>query len=443
MPANDPHNSPNNVQIGSHGDGGSTAYLIRTQWGKERYSWNLHVQCTTYYGCSFSFPDFLRFAGFQMTESCRAIPSGCGPCVWCEVPEHFELASFLPYAIQGMIAFQKAADLLRTCGVLIPVPFEVPFFKTNGPIRPSKMDAGDGHNFRGQCEPYERVNTDCFRFIWNYFTQDGQKGFVHHVSRLSGQSLEDDRAFKFLGFNKCSECSFLDFEPCYWLASPDFKSRTNDNQSSFDPYESHQWHARCHSGYKQNFERALGHLLESQRTMKTMGWDLFEPLAEKSETQEVNAMQAETAVRPEPSVSKTDFKYDVAISFAGPQRELAEAIAKHLSGKGFRVFYDTLEQARLWGADLPTEFKKVFQLESKYCLMLISQDYASREWTTFERRNAIARLVKERGNQYVLPVRLDDAEIDGLPSTIGHLDLRTMKMETVLHLLLQKLNQID
>ena len=46
------------------------------------------------------------------------------------------------------------------------------------------------------------------------------------------------------------------------------------------------------------------------------------------------------------------FDYDVAISFAGEQREEAEAIADCLKKNEVNVFYDGYEKAHLWGKDL-------------------------------------------------------------------------------------------
>src|SRR5438445_921097 len=48
--------------------------------------------------------------------------------------------------------------------------------------------------------------------------------------------------------------------------------------------------------------------------------------------------------------------------------------------------------------------------------MLISNEYASRTRMTAERRSATARAVSERGNAYILPIRIDDVDIDDLPS---------------------------
>ncbi len=40
-------------------------------------------------------------------------------------------------------------------------------------------------------------------------------------------------------------------------------------------------------------------------------------------------------------------EYDVAVSFAGEDRQYAEDLAKRLKRGGYRVFYDEFEQAQL------------------------------------------------------------------------------------------------
>ncbi len=47
-----------------------------------------------------------------------------------------------------------------------------------------------------------------------------------------------------------------------------------------------------------------------------------------------------------------NYKYEVAISFAGEERSFAEAVAEGLRKHGVAVFYDNYEPEQLWGEDL-------------------------------------------------------------------------------------------
>jgi hypothetical protein len=97
------------------------------------------------------------------------------------------------------------------------------------------------------------------------------------------------------------------------------------------------------------------------------------------------------------------FAYDIAISFAGEQRPEAEAIANCLKAAGVKAFYDEYEQSTLWGKDLYEHLADVYQHKARYCLILISADYAAKVWTTHERRNAQARVLAQKSRSNLAP----------------------------------------
>lgn len=117
------------------------------------------------------------------------------------------------------------------------------------------------------------------------------------------------------------------------------------------------------------------------------------------------------------------YKYDVALSFAGEQRSYADELAKILRAQGVRVFYDTFEQAELWGKNLGDHLADVYSRESRYCIMFVSAEYASRMWTEHERRSIQERVLREKEVEYLLPIKVDDTRLQGLPSTIAYLDI--------------------
>lgn len=143
-------------------------------------------------------------------------------------------------------------------------------------------------------------------------------------------------------------------------------------------------------------------------------------------------------MRPGQSDSNPMFEYDVAISFAGEQRDEAEAIADCLRDSGIKVFYDKYETANLWGKDLYEHLSDVYQNKARYCLMLVSAAYADKVWTTLERRNAQARALIQKG-EYILPVRFDETAIPGLPDTVAYLAFDENGVQRISALLIQKL----
>lgn len=133
----------------------------------------------------------------------------------------------------------------------------------------------------------------------------------------------------------------------------------------------------------------------------------------------------------------------MAISFAGPQRGVAERLATLVQAAGYRVFYDNFYPDHLWGKDLPTFFDGIYRKKSLFCVLFISQEYAARMWTNWERRSATARLLAERGNEYILPIRVEDVEVDGIPSTIGYVSLKERTIEQIAEMLIKKLEEAN
>jgi hypothetical protein len=116
-------------------------------------------------------------------------------------------------------------------------------------------------------------------------------------------------------------------------------------------------------------------------------------------------------------------RWDVALSFAGAQRNYVSQVAAALQARGVRCFYDADEQVRLWGTHLAEELPRIYAQESAAVVVFISAEYACGEWTRLERRAALARAVAEAG-VYVLPARFDDSELPGLLPDVVTVDLR-------------------
>ncbi|NKE56185.1 TIR domain-containing protein [Lentzea sp. PSKA42] len=118
-------------------------------------------------------------------------------------------------------------------------------------------------------------------------------------------------------------------------------------------------------------------------------------------------------------------KYDVCLSFAGEDRPYVDEVARHLSELGVSRFYDTDEQADLWGKNLVEHLDQIYRVDSRFCVMFVSEHYARKMWTKHERQSAFDRaLVSD--TEYVLPVRFDDTVIPALRVGTGYLDLRRL-----------------
>lgn len=128
--------------------------------------------------------------------------------------------------------------------------------------------------------------------------------------------------------------------------------------------------------------------------------------------------------------------YDVALSFAGEDREYVDAVAHALRRKGLRVFYDLFEEADIAGRNLVDHLSQIYQKKARLCVVFVSHAYASKPYPRLERQSAQARAF-ESEEPYIIPVRLDDAEIPGLLPTVAHLSKKTP--ENLSHLIASKL----
>lgn len=137
-------------------------------------------------------------------------------------------------------------------------------------------------------------------------------------------------------------------------------------------------------------------------------------------------------------MTESEFEYDIALSFAGEDRQTAQDLAEKLKEQGVNVFYDLHVQAELWGKDLYQHLQLIYRDKAQYCIIFVSEAYARKLWTRHELQQAQARAFKEN-REYILPLRLDDTEIPGLNHTVGYIDLRTTGLNKISDLILRKL----
>ncbi len=102
-----------------------------------------------------------------------------------------------------------------------------------------------------------------------------------------------------------------------------------------------------------------------------------------------------------------DFKsqYDFALSFAGEDRNLAEALARELAAREISVFYDKNEQHRILGNDVEEYLAPIYRSESKFVVPLLSKDYPRKIWTKFESEHFKQRF----GENSVIPIWYSDS----------------------------------
>jgi hypothetical protein len=136
--------------------------------------------------------------------------------------------------------------------------------------------------------------------------------------------------------------------------------------------------------------------------------------------------------------AESTYEFDVAVSFAGEDRDFVEVIVSRLKDAGIRVFYDTDYQVAMWGEDLAEYLDQVYRAKARYAIMFISRFYAEKMWTRYERRSALVRALGQE-SVYILPVRLDSTILEGLHQTIAYLDAQLMGPDGIVSATLAKL----
>ncbi len=147
---------------------------------------------------------------------------------------------------------------------------------------------------------------------------------------------------------------------------------------------------------------------------------------------DLNRLKAKIHIR------QSDFTWDVAVSFAGEDRNVAKEFRDSCKEKGIEVFYDFDQQAMLWGKDLSKVLTDVYRHEALFMVIIISKDYPEKDWTNFEFVNG-KNAEKERSLEYLLPVRLDDTHVVGLKESIGIIDLRKQSIDSIIDVLAEKI----
>ena len=140
------------------------------------------------------------------------------------------------------------------------------------------------------------------------------------------------------------------------------------------------------------------------------------------------------------NASSDTLDYDIALSFAGEDRDYVKKVADQLRVAGVKVFYDEFEAATLWGKNLVDHLADVYGKRSKFVIIFASKHYAQKAWPTYERQAAQARAMEEQ-QVVVLPARFDDTQVPGIPSTVGYIDLVATSVTDFVSLVLAKLGR--
>lgn len=112
-------------------------------------------------------------------------------------------------------------------------------------------------------------------------------------------------------------------------------------------------------------------------------------------------------------------RYDFALSFAGSDRDIAEALFEYLHENELEVFYDRNEQHRILAADVEEYLAPIYASDAELVVCILGPDYPKRVWTKFESEQFKRRF---RYGE-IIPIVLSNAPLGVFDSaaTVGHL----------------------
>ncbi len=417
-------------------EGGVHYKQVTLQHSKDRVVETLHACPRTYTTSGIQLTDFLAYLGFSR--------SGCpfhqAECYSREIPPLTDTVGMGRAITAAFGMFSEAVNALQACGLMVRQPEGWGFFFGKpSEQRRNSYSSGDGHT-AAKIERMKESQDEFFRYVFTWIDSGGRKGWTTHYRAIHmPPSAEFHAALDFLGgFSWFRECPEFDFEGCWWRFTP-YETRGDDwvrNEQLVDAVHRH------FDAHATRFSLGLKLLLSAHAALESFGASFLavrspNPISPPSPRQAPWPGAHTGPARPsQPAMPQ---RFDVALSFAGTERRFAEDLATRVRGAGFEVFYDEFYAEQLWGKDLVVFFDDIFRKASRYCVIFVSRDYADRMWTTQERRSAQARAVEEKGNEYILPIRIDDTELDGLLPTVGYISLDQYEMPRIADMLISKL----
>lgn len=136
------------------------------------------------------------------------------------------------------------------------------------------------------------------------------------------------------------------------------------------------------------------------------------------------------------------YEYDVALSFAGENREYVEKVASFLKNFGVKVFYDDFNQDEIWGKNLFEYLQDIYQNKAKYTIVFISEHYKNKKWTRHEYRSVQVRALNEIEKEYILPVKFDDTELPGLNENLAYISAKNKTPKDIADFFIKKIGLI-
>jgi len=130
------------------------------------------------------------------------------------------------------------------------------------------------------------------------------------------------------------------------------------------------------------------------------------------------------------------YEYDIAVSFAGENREYVEQVVRALQNYGVNVFYDKDKEVEMIGEDLFEYFADIFTNKSKYIAIFISEYYNKKIWTKHEFGSMKGRILNAKKDIFL--IKFDNTNLLGIPETMYYVDANKKTPIEIADMLVEK-----
>lgn len=141
-------------------------------------------------------------------------------------------------------------------------------------------------------------------------------------------------------------------------------------------------------------------------------------------------------------------KFMVAFSFSGMEREFVRSIADAVELKlgSPNVFFDEWFEHHVAGHDADRKLQRIYETGCELVVVCVSETYARKAWAQAEHEVIRARLMQARTAtdprqiDRILPIRVGDGNVQGIPLNAMVPDVRARTPEQVAELILARLH---
>lgn len=102
------------------------------------------------------------------------------------------------------------------------------------------------------------------------------------------------------------------------------------------------------------------------------------------------------------------------------------------------LFYGFDYQSQLARPNIDILLQNIYRNNAKLIVVFLSKEYAEKEWCGLEWR-AVRDIIKSKGDEQIMFVKFDDAQIEGLFSIDGYIDANIFTPENVAEFILERI----